>query len=55
VSLPEQGVRFVALLSKLKDRYNDVARVDLAFTKVGVVKFRTDEPLPPQVQVAKKS
>ena len=55
VPLPEQGVRFVALLSKLKDRYNDVARVDLAFTKVGVVKVRTDEPVSPQVQVAKKS
>jgi len=55
VPLAEQGERLVALLAKLKDRYNDVARVDLAFTKVGVVKFRTDEPAPAQPPVTKKS
>lgn len=40
--LTEQGERLVALLGKLKDRLGDVARVDLAFARVGVVKFRSE-------------
>jgi len=44
VPLAEQGQRLVALLSTLRDRFNDVARIDLAFARVGVVKFKSEEP-----------
>lgn len=42
--LSEQAERLVTLLGKLKDRFSEVAKVDLAFARVGVVKFRADEP-----------
>ena len=42
--LSEQAERLATLLGKLKDRFGEVARVDLAFARVGVVKFRADEP-----------
>ena len=44
IPLAEQGERLAALLSKLKDRLGDVAKIDLAFSRVGVVKFRAEEP-----------
>ena len=42
VSLEEQAQRCAGLLTKLKDRFAEIERVDLAFTRVGVVKFRGD-------------
>ncbi len=44
VSLVDQGQRLAALLAKLKDRLGDVAKIDLAFSRVGIVKFRAEEP-----------
>lgn len=44
VPLAEQGQRLAVLLAKLKDRLNDVAKIDLAFSRVGIVKFRIEEP-----------
>ncbi len=52
VPLAEQGERLVGLLAKLKDRYQEVAKIDLAFARVGVVKFRTEEALPADSQAA---
>jgi cell division septal protein FtsQ len=40
VPLAEQGVRCAALLKQLRMRYDDVAKIDLAFDRVGVVQFR---------------
>ena len=42
VSLEEQAQRCAGLLTKLKDRFAEIERVDLAFTRVGIVKFRGD-------------
>jgi len=39
VPLPEQGARCAKLLAQLADRFPDVQRIDLAFSRVGVVKF----------------
>ena len=39
-AIEDQGRRLKALLSQFKDRLPDIQRVDLAFSKVGVVKFR---------------
>ncbi len=44
VPLAEQGERLAALVAKLKDRLNDVAKIDVAFSRVGIVKFRAEEP-----------
>lgn len=38
--IEDQGRRLRALLLQLKDRLPEIQRVDLAFSKVGVVKFR---------------
>ena len=54
IPLAEQGERLVSLIAKLKDRLGDVASVDLAFARVGVVKFRTDLPPPVVVEHDKK-
>lgn len=43
--IEDQGQRLKALLAQLKDRLGDIQRIDLAFSKVGVVKFR---PAPPE-------
>jgi len=40
VPLSEQGVRCAALLKQLRTRFGDVAKIDLAFDRVGVVQFR---------------
>ncbi len=40
IPLAEQGVRCAALLKQLKTRFSDVAKIDLAFDRVGVVQFR---------------
>jgi POTRA domain, FtsQ-type len=40
VVLEDQGRRFRALATQLRDRLGEIERVDLAFSKVGVVKFR---------------
>lgn len=37
--LEDQGKRFRALMGQLRDRFSEIERVDLAFSKVGVVKF----------------
>jgi POTRA domain, FtsQ-type len=42
--IEDQGQRLKALLAQLKDRLNDIQRIDLAFSKVGVVKFRPPQP-----------
>jgi hypothetical protein len=42
--IEDQGLRLKALLSQLKDRLGEIDKVDLAFSKVGVVKFRTPAP-----------
>lgn len=42
--IEEQGRRLKALLSQLKDRLPEIQKVDLAFSKVGVVKFRPPPP-----------
>jgi hypothetical protein len=39
-AVEDQGRRFKALLIQLKDRLGEVEKVDLAFAKVGVVKFK---------------
>jgi hypothetical protein len=44
ISLKEQGARLAALLTKLQNRLGDVAKIDLAFSRVGIVKFRAEEP-----------
>jgi hypothetical protein len=41
VPLAEQGKRCAELLKRLHDRFADIAKVDLAFDRVGVVKFKT--------------
>jgi hypothetical protein len=38
--IEDQGRRLKALLVQLKDRLPEVQKVDLAFSKVGVVKFK---------------
>ena len=43
VPLAEQGERCSELLKRLHDRFPDILKVDLAFDRVGVVKFRTAE------------
>jgi hypothetical protein len=43
VPLAEQGERCAELLKRLQDRFADILKVDLAFDRVGVVKFRTAE------------
>jgi hypothetical protein len=43
VPLAEQGERCAELLKRLHDRFADILKVDLAFDRVGVVKFRTAE------------
>lgn len=40
VPLPEQGARCAALLKQLATRFSEVARIDLAFDRVGVVQFK---------------
>ncbi len=40
VPLAEQGVRCAALLRQLGTRFADVAKIDLAFDRVGVVQFK---------------
>lgn len=52
-TVEEQGRRCRALLLQLKDRLNEIEKVDLAFAKVGVVKFRT-VPEPKEVGEAKR-
>jgi hypothetical protein len=44
VALEEQGQRCRALLGKLGERLAEVERVDLAFSRVGVVSFKVVEP-----------
>ncbi|MEY4701540.1 MAG: domain, FtsQ-type [Pseudomonadota bacterium] len=41
VPLAEQGKRCAELLKRLHDRFPDIVKVDLAFNRVGVVKFKT--------------
>ena len=41
VPLAEQGKRCGELLKRLQDRFGDILKVDLAFERVGVVKFKT--------------
>ena len=44
-TVEDQGRRFRALVLQMKDRLGEIEKVDLAFAKVGVVKFRaTPEP-----------
>jgi hypothetical protein len=43
VPLSEQGKRCSELLKRLQDRFSDISKVDLAFDRVGVVKFKTLE------------
>jgi hypothetical protein len=40
VPLAEQGVRCAALLRQLGTRFSDVAKIDLAFDRVGIVQFK---------------
>lgn len=40
VPLPEQALRCASLLRQLRSRLADVAKIDLAFDRVGVVQFR---------------
>lgn len=40
VELEEQGTRFAALLKQISGRLGEVERIDLAFDRVGVVRFR---------------
>jgi hypothetical protein len=44
VPLLEQGTRCAELLKRLGSRLSDVERIDLAFDRVGVVKFKEPEP-----------
>lgn len=45
ISVREQGARCAELLRHLQSRFSEIERIDLAFDRVGVVKFR---PAPPQ-------
>jgi hypothetical protein len=40
VPLAEQGKRCAALLEKVRGRYSEIEKIDLAFNRVGVVSFR---------------
>jgi len=42
--IEDQGRRLKALLDQLRDRIPEIERVDLAFSKVGVVKFKSPPP-----------
>ena len=42
--IEDQGRRLKALLAQLKDRLPEIAKVDLAFSKVGIVKFKAPPP-----------
>jgi hypothetical protein len=46
VRLEEQGERFAALLKQIAGRLGDVERIDLAFDRVGVVRFRGENEGP---------
>ncbi len=54
VALDEQGQRCRALLGKLGERLAEVERVDLAFSKVGVVTFKEPSVEKPTAGSAKK-
>lgn len=41
VPLAEQGKRCAELLTRVQDRFADIVKIDLAFERVGVVKFKT--------------
>jgi hypothetical protein len=43
VPLAEQGQRCGQLLKRVQDRFGDIVKVDLAFDRVGVIKFRSGE------------
>jgi hypothetical protein len=42
--IEEQGRRLKALLGQLKERLSEIEKVDLAFSKVGIVKFKAAPP-----------
>jgi hypothetical protein len=42
--IEDQGRRLKALLVQLKDRLPEIEKVDLAFSKVGIVKFKAPPP-----------
>jgi hypothetical protein len=42
--IEDQGRRLKALLTQLKDRIPEIEKVDLAFSKVGIVKFKAPPP-----------
>jgi hypothetical protein len=42
--IEDQGRRLKALLAQLKDRLPEIEKVDLAFSKVGIVKFKAPAP-----------
>ena len=42
--IEDQGRRLKALLAQLKDRIPEIEKVDLAFSKVGIVKFKAPPP-----------
>ena len=42
--IEDQGRRLKALLAQLKDRIQEIEKVDLAFSKVGIVKFKAPPP-----------
>ncbi len=44
VPLAEQGQRCAQVLLRLQDRFADIQKIDLAFDRVGVVKFRPAAP-----------
>lgn len=44
VSLMEQGTRLAELLKKVHDRVSEIDQIDLAFDRVGVIKFRPAAP-----------
>lgn len=44
VSVREQGVRCAELLRHIQDRFSEIEKIDLAFDRVGVVKFRAAPP-----------
>jgi hypothetical protein len=48
VSLVEQGDRCAQLFKELGSRMDDVEKIDLAFERVGIVKFKTPPPRAPQ-------
>lgn len=43
VPLAEQAQRCGQLLKRVQDRFGDIVKVDLAFDRVGVIKFRSGE------------